>query len=258
MLRPHFNIMKTLVGINVLHDVSYMTYANHCQFWYRLGREFDKEKDKFILYTPPRAGIDRMRNESARVALANECDYLLFIDDDVLVPPNCLRQLIDADKDIVAGVTHVRGYPYNPMIFKDIPGGNLTFYTDYKDHVDVNGLVKCSAVGFSLCLVKCSLIKKLIPPYFVTGTHNTEDIYFCIKAQEELGKDNVSIAAHAGVKTGHILGLDVVTPDNIQLLREYDEKENPSLVKPTDRGIDYFYKCIASVTKEDLVGKCLS
>lgn len=45
-----------------------------------------------------------MRNMAAKVALECEADYLLFLDDDVLVPPNnALKLLLECEADVAAG-----------------------------------------------------------------------------------------------------------------------------------------------------------
>ena len=110
---------KILIGINNLTSVSQLAYANHCQFWFRLGRNLGADY-QFGLCNPRRMSIDRMRNFAGKAAIELNFDYLLFIDDDVLLPFNAVQRLIEADKDIIAGVTYIRGYPYHPMIFNFI------------------------------------------------------------------------------------------------------------------------------------------
>lgn len=228
--------MKIFIGVNVLTDVSCLIYSNHMQFWYRLGKHFPN--DSFIFYTPARASIDRMRNESARLALENECDYLMFIDDDVLVPFDSLKKMIAAGKDVICGHTVIRGYPYNTMAFKLLPNEGLTYYNDYKDNLDENHLVKCGAVGFSCVLIKVDVLKRMRPPFFVTGAGHTEDVWFCMEARRQLGE--ISIYMDPSIETGHILGPQIVTPRNKDLLKKYDEEENPSLLEvENDRGINY-------------------
>src|SRR5687767_11134475 len=148
--------MKTLVGINNLTMVDQMAYANHSQFWYRLGVWKGKEEAagqsvEFALCNPRRMTIDRMRNEAAKIALEGEFDYLMFIDDDVLVPFDAFHKLVKHDKDIIAGVTIIRGYPFHPMIFNFSEEYKENSYVmDFKGKADPEtGLLECHAVGFS-------------------------------------------------------------------------------------------------------------
>ena len=172
-----------------------------------------------------------MRNESAKLALQMECDYLLFIDDDVIVHEDTFTSLLSANKDIVMALTFLRSYPFQPMLFIDRSGNekevqSLQSYENYADHIIEDGfdegLVQCDAVGFSCALIKCELLKKLEPPYFVTIPNQcTEDIYFCVKAQRVLGKKNVSIFTDTRVPTGHLGEKFLCHVDTVGKLRDY-------------------------------------
>ncbi len=232
--------MKTLVGINNLTMMDQLAYANHLQFWYRLGKEHPQ--DNFILCNPRRMSIDNMRNFCAKAAMEMECDYLMFIDDDVLVPFDCYTKMKKHDKDIVAGVTLIRGYPFEPMIFNFANKG-CHFYQDYKENV-VDGLVECDAIGFSCVLIKVSVLKEVRPPYFITGPTHTEDVYFCRKAKEQL--PDLKIYVDPTIETAHILGSDILTPENVKYWKTFEESRNPMFAQQKkdnkereDRAIEY-------------------
>lgn len=227
-----------MIGVNTLTQVDQLAYVNHCQFWYRLGK--NHPDIEFALSCPRRASIDRMRNQTAQATLENNFDYLMFVDDDVLVPVDGLKKLLEADADIAAGHTVIRGYPYNNMFFKYEEDKTLTY--DNEPVLNERGLIECAAVGFSFVLIKTSLIKKVPPPYFVTGTHNTEDVYFCLKAKEY--NPETTIVVDPAVRTGHILGSEVVEPDNKEALKKFFEDQYPQLLKKKhpekdDRGNGY-------------------
>lgn len=221
---------KILVAINNLTSVDQVAYANHCQFWFRLGRETDHT---YGLCNPRRLSIDRMRNFAGKMAIEMGFDYLLFIDDDVLIPLDTVKMLVAADKDVIAGVTLIRGYPYHPMIFnfygqiidKDHRGH---FIDNYKERAHPEtGLLECDAVGFSCCLIKTSVLKKLRPPYFITGEHQTEDVYFCMRAKAEI--PGTSIWVQTKLVTAHILGSEIIEPDNLTARLAFDEAQDPGL-----------------------------
>lgn len=224
--------MKILIGINNLTQVSQLAYANHCQFWYRLGKAMPEHE--FVLCNPRRMSIDRMRNFCAKAVLDLSLDYLMFVDDDVLLPFNAVDRLLKADKDIVAGVTLIRGYPYHPMIF-DFLGpqlaadGRTHFIDDYAEKADPeSGLLQVDAVGFSCCLIKAAVLREMRPPYFVTIDGKcTEDVYFCNQAKLERPKTEVWV--DVTVKTAHILGDDIIEPDNIGPRLAFDEALDPGL-----------------------------
>ena len=211
---------KIMVGINVLTSVSSEVYGNHCELMFHFGRRMPEHE--FLMYHPRRMSIDRMRNEAAKIALSYDCDYLLFIDDDVLVPRESLGSLIKANKDVVASLTFIRGYPFEPMIFKEIykdDEGDSVLGYDTNFMAGEDGLVECKAVGFSCALIKCSLLRQLSTPYFITGSNHTEDVYFCVKARKEI--PSTTIFTDTKFPTGHLLNQEAVTIENILPLKEY-------------------------------------
>jgi hypothetical protein len=173
---------------------------------------------------------------TAKVALENNFDYILFVDDDVIVPLDCLDKLIAADADIAAGWTIIRGWPFENMFFKyDDKGGLLKYAGNEGDFVlNDKGLIECDAVGFSCCLIKVDLLRKMPPAYFVTGTHNTEDIYFCMKARQYA--PDCKIVVDPTVKTAHIVGVETITPDNRDAYKTFYSSLYPDECKPADEG----------------------
>lgn len=222
--------MKVLIGINNLNFISQLSYTSHWRLAYNLGRACEVHKIDFGLANPRRMSIDRMRNECAKIALEGEFDYLWFLDDDVLVEPDSFPRLKSRDKDIIAGVTHIRGYPFYPMIFNftDPAYKSNSYVYDYKIKADEIGLLKCDAVGFSCCLIKTSLLKKIQPPFFATGAGMTEDVFFCLRAKEQLG-DAFECFVDTHVHTGHILGEDFIEPSSVELWKKFEEERFPGL-----------------------------
>lgn len=220
--------MKITIAINSLIATRYQAYTNHIQTFFRIGRNHP-DKD-IVLVNPERMTIDRMKNMAADVALDTQSDYLLIIDDDVLLPvmrrpqKDWLDLLIDAKADIVAGDVLIRGYPFNHMLFKwDKSHTGLYQMPNVPKKL---GLIDVDAVGFSLCLIKTDLLKRLTKPYFLTGPNNTEDIYFCLKAQEEYKQ--VKIKADTRIKCGHLLWDEVISPDNKENYANYYRKQFPA------------------------------
>lgn len=237
---PLFKTMKTLIGINNLIAVDQYAYANHLQVMFRLGvakgrANMEGQEVEFALCNPRRMSIDRMRNEAAKIALEGEFDYLWFIDDDVLLPLDAFTRLQQRNKDIIAGVTLIRGYPFHPMIFNftDPAYKKNSYVVDYQEKAGEDGLLECDAVGFSCCLIKVEVLKNLIPPFFVTTPNQTEDVYFCKKAKAQY--PDLKIFADVNVKTGHLLGNDIIEPSNRLMWMKFEEERNPSLLEQDKR-----------------------
>lgn len=221
------NKLKVMIGINTLTTIEQMNYANHIAFFHRL--KYDHPDIQFATNTPRRMPIDRMRNMTAKVALENNFDYVMFIDDDVIVPVNAFTKLLALDKDIAAAWTIIRGYPFENMFFRYEPesSGKKLAYVQDKDFTK-GDVIDVDAVGFSCCLIKCSAIKKVPAPYFVTGSHNTEDIYFCIKARSY--SPDTTIVVDTSIETAHLMGPEFIAPWNKDAYKRYTEEINPEVL----------------------------
>lgn len=231
---------RIVVGTNSLVSTTQPAYANHCQMWFRLGRMYP-EID-FIYVNPPRMSIDRMRNLCATTALEHEASHVLFIDDDVLlpVPFDFLAKLLACKAPLAAADVIIRGWPFMHMFFK---------YT--KDKKGLNpvktvkkplGPIEVDAVGFSCCLIETETLKKIEPPYFVTGTTNTEDIYFCLKVREQ--DPDARIVVDTSIQCGHILSAEIIEPLNLDNYRAYFKKQfkpdKDENIEARFRGLPYY------------------
>jgi hypothetical protein len=236
MEKHRFKKTTVLIGINNLSTVQQWAYSNHLQLMYNLGKISRDYNIDFGICNPLRMSIDSMRNFSGQVVIgkgkAKKFDYLWFIDDDVLVPGDAFLRLWKLGKDISAGVTYIRGYPYHPMLF-DFSNKENHYIDNYRERADKQGYLKCDAVGFSCCLIsgrflrKYAKLKDPTTPLFLTGTNFTEDVWFCQKAKEAIPK--ISIYADINVQTGHILGPEVIEHGNLKQRKKFDESLNPSL-----------------------------
>jgi len=224
---------------------------------------------EFRFFTPHRMSIDMARNQSAVMALQTESDYLMFIDDDVLIPSNTMDLLLKANKDVVAGLVMIRGYPFNVMTFRwenpeeenlvlrrltnynDIPliesctEGHDRFKLDCikcRTEGKLQEVVDCIAVGFSCCLINTDVLKPLEPPYFLTSKFHTEDIYFCLKLQ---GLDPIpSVAFHTGVKCGHLLNPEPIEWANRAVMKDLYA---PIAERNFKRGQEWIDQCLTAL-----------
>ncbi len=231
---------RIVVGINSLVSTVHLAYSNHIQLFFRLGRNYPQYD--FILNNPARMGIDRMRNMSAEVALDSGAEYVLMLDDDVIAPFNCLTGLLAANADIVAGDVMIRGYPFNHMLFKWTDKRKLGL-KPMSRVPEPRGLIDVGAVGCSLTLIKTSVFRQTPPPYFVTGpSTNTEDVYFCVKADKAI--PNLKVKADTRIICQHILWEESIGSNNRKFYKQYYEKQYPEVLvaqkkKDGDRGVDY-------------------
>lgn len=224
--------VKVLWAVNILTEVDGQAYPSHLIHAFRLGRDTDYE---MVLFTPRRMSIAAARNSAVEYALTNDCDYVFFSDDDMELHPQTLKTLISRDKDIIMAMCYIRGFPYRPMVLKwveqedavsriadiKVDGKLITLWEDCEKFINSDGLIEpVAAVGCAATLVKINVFRKVSMPWFYTGTANTEDIYFCMKAQQSV--ENLTIAVDTTIPAGHVLkDKNVLYPYNANILRKF-------------------------------------
>jgi GT2 family glycosyltransferase len=249
---------KILLHIQSLTMIDSGPSARNMALAFHYGRHTDHT---LLLYTPTRCSIDRGRNEAAKIAMDAECDYLWFLDDDMIIDPSTLDSLLKADRDIVMAHSYIRGYPYRPMCFRYRDRNSEEPVLEYFEHdedlyalADVNKLCDVAAVGFTCTMIKVALIKKINNPYFITNPHGggTEDVYFCMRCKAEVG-DAVSITVDLKCPTTHLGERELINADTVKSLRIYHETVNPEIIKlkqdeskirRDDRSQEYHEQCL--------------
>ena len=133
----------------------------------------------------------RGRNILIETALQNECTHILFLDDDVVVRPNVLKQLLAHDKDIVSGLYLMRNHPHFPVLFDEaFSDGKCKFSFLSKDR---QGLVQAVNCGFGCVLIKTDVFKKMADdiPWIRLGQcerdHWCDDVDFFNRARDKYG-----------------------------------------------------------------------
>jgi len=186
--------------------------------------------------------IDRMRNMTAKVAIEAQADYILFLDDDVIVPPNYgLQMLLDCNADVASGKICVRGWPFDYMSFYKHKSGTIRM----DKRLPKKGILDREAVGFSFALLKVDKIRKMPEPYFITGPHQTEDVYYCMRLKQM--DHAATIKVNCECECGHILWPEIVIEDNRNAYQKYYmginkiHEDSPD-VEEIDRGEAYLKK----------------
>ena len=238
---------RVLLAVNTLTAVGSQPYASHLNLSFRI----QQSGDDFVLFNGYRNSIDRFRNRAGQIALEGEFDYLMFLDDDILVAPDTYEKLkarMESEGpdgyivDVVTPVVFIRSYPFKPMFFKgvDLRGQTgLEIYDDYESKCKEGDLLPVAAIGFSCCLLRVELLKNIQPAWFVTGSLHTEDVYFCIKAKQTyaLKKENVGIYVDTALDSGHMMDSEFVSKGTVKALRNYYEELSPELkVRRTNGG----------------------
>lgn len=149
---------------------------------YMAGPHGDKPAIPIALIGTEGSLIVRNRNEAIAQAQQLKVDYVLFLDSDMIVPPQTLRRLLSHGKDIV-GATYIQREPPHRLLGKWPEDKQLT--SDQIHEVD--------ALPGGCLLIKLSVFDSMVKPYFRTPAFEAEgdtpewvqgeDYYFCEQAK---------------------------------------------------------------------------
>lgn len=151
------------------------------------------------------------RRSIVEAALSCRADYVLFLDDDMIFPPNTITRLIAvAEKfgvDCVSGLYCRRGQPHETFImFREGNSDRHSMYMPRKDQR--NTLMECDATGLGCCLIRTSVFERVPRPWFELPDGQTEDVYFFKK----MNAAGIRCHIDTGIACGHIGTMGVVFP----------------------------------------------
>jgi hypothetical protein len=139
-------------------------------------------------------------------------EYLFFLDDDVLCPPDTIIRLMSHKKKIISGVYYRRNLPIVPVMLRDNPDKSRTWITEYK----VPDLIEVDCVGAGCLLIHRDVLRQLPPigiynRYFEWRVNQpnrqehdrlSEDFAFCSHARTngfQIFVDTSVQCRHAGI-----------------------------------------------------------
>lgn len=184
MANPHHGV-NVVIGIPTFGMVSaYFAQAKQSQQFPLVSSSIDK-----WVHNKP---IADARNEIVQFALDQGANYIYWLDDDVIPPPDAFLKLMRHNKDIINGVYWSKSNPPMPLLFRGHLDGSY-----YNWHV--GDLIEIDAAGSGLTLVKTDVYRKIqkelggpwysveygsFPGVTETPFNNTEDLYFYWKAKK--------------------------------------------------------------------------
>lgn len=148
------------------------------------------------------------RDQLAKMAMADNTDYVLWLDSDMVFDPDMMERFIadmEAGYDIVSCLCFRRRDPWTPVLYKTIRIGlgedpNITEeYPDYpKDQI-----FEIDACGFGAVMVRTKVIWDMVKRFhtsFIPVYGFGEDISFCIRAKQM----GYKIVCDSRIKVGHL------------------------------------------------------
>lgn len=174
--------------------------------------------------------VPAQRELLVRHALRVKADYLLMVDDDIVVPSDALRKLLSVfERDERAGVVGGLYYARDGIRPMAVAGWKPLDTTAAYTPAFLHEPVEVDGVGFGCVLVKCSVFGALEQPYFSAQVFLeeslrrvrvcNEDYLFCRRAAQA----GFATYVHAGVRLRHY---DRATGQTFPLEWESDEATN--------------------------------
>jgi predicted SAM-dependent methyltransferase len=214
--------MGVIHGINVVVGIPSFGMVSTYFLQARISQQFplvSSAIDKIVLNKP----IADARNEIVEFALSQGANYIYWLDDDVIPPPDAFLKMYNQHKDIINGVYWSKSNPPMPLLFRGHLDGP---YWDWH----MGDLIEIDAAGSGLTLVKTDVYRKIQkemgdPWYSVqyssfagvkeTPYNNTEDLYFYWKARKvgyKVWADTSIQAFHFDKNTGILYGMPGNSP----------------------------------------------
>ena len=176
--------------------------------------------DNPTVYLKPNSLIYDSRNLLSLYAIENDFDNVLWLDSDMLFPPDTLQRLESHNVDMVTGLYVKRHEPVVPVIYDTIEEPvrnadgkltrNISPYTSYPH----DSFFPVAGCGFGCVLTSTKLLRDVwdhFGPAFLPFTWAGEDLSFCYRANQ-LG---YQIYCDSTLSLGHI-GTYVYTEDSLK------------------------------------------
>ncbi len=195
---------RIFIGIPCYENVSHQVLEDYMRFMFHCGRrmpQFD-----FELGIKPKSEQFRARNSIVEAAQQTNCDWLLMLDDDMVINPyvtsgptedyGFIEKLIAHDKDICGIRYYQRGGACAPVLMKAVGEKGYRFLRD--DEIE-NKLQRVDVAGGGCLLIKTKIFDKLKYPYFGPEFQWGTDIQLCRQMTEK----GMEVWADTSIEFGH-------------------------------------------------------
>ena len=194
---------KFVIGIPTIGKIDFFFMSAYGPFLERCWKTFGF--DSVVPMIAPRNLPHIARNEIVRKAILYGAEYLMFLDDDMVFPENTLIRLLGHNKDYVSALAYQRIVPFDPCIYTT-RGANGGILSDYRLK---QGLIEVDATGLACCLIKMSVIKRVIRQVSMKNKNSSglfrftrfgEDFNFC----SDLKKIGIKLYADTDLIIDHL------------------------------------------------------
>lgn len=207
--------MKILIAVPTFETIYPDTYKS---MW-----DLDKDGHEVLFDSVRGYDVATARNRIAQLAMDLETDYVLMVDNDVVLPKDALKKLLEDARDVNLGYYAHRGadnvYHGNTCIcrLKDKDGNDYYHYPLESEYsaaemqvMEKAGLkkVEVHGGGMGCALIRTEVFRKITYPWYDWvnyGDKNrgmlSEDLYFCVLCKNH----GIPVYADVRVGCGHLL-----------------------------------------------------
>ena len=188
--------MQTVTGVIGVSSTETARYS----IFYSALTLVDKPPHTALAHTTG-ATISENRNKLAEQALTVGAEWIWYVDDDHIFPPDTLLRLLAHNVSVVSGLYLNRAAPYIPHMYnREEENGAVYPHCLTTDDV---GLRPVLSTGAGCLLVRTEVLKQLEPPYWRIGQIRSDvagdDIDFCRRVRAK----GFSIWCDTDVRVGH-------------------------------------------------------
>lgn len=202
--------MKVLIAVPCMDQVP----AQFAQCLATLGKV-----DKTIVAFQIGSLVYTSRNDLVQIAIKQGCDYIFWLDSDMMFPPDALVRMFKSLEhgDIVSGLYFRRVAPFTPVIYDKLDIDDTgCHYTEPKEIPD--GIFEVAGCGFGCVLMPTDIMLDVLEKYgspFTPINGIGEDLSFCWRARQ-LG---FKIVCDPDIPLGHV-GHHVITRELYEAVKQ--------------------------------------
>lgn len=185
--------MKTLIAIPCMDNVA-APFAHSLATMEKTGECVISMNISSLIYDA--------RNQLAAQALKAEADYILWLDSDMIVPPDVIPRMLkhmEGGKDFVSGIYFRRRAPFAPVLYSRIDREGHADFNDYPEDT----VFEIAGAGFGCCMTRVSMLEDIalnFKDWFTPFNNYGEDLSFCLRALE----CGYKLYCDSTIKCGHV------------------------------------------------------
>lgn len=206
---------RILIGFPAFNGIVAECQESVMRMIFRCGRDMPDYDIAVMIVT--KAQQYRARNRIVEAAIAGGFEYVLMLDDDMVIPHDLLPRLLAHEKDVVGALYYQRGGAYHPVIMKrhsyDNGDFRAQFLSPYDPILQHGGLHRVDIIGGGCMLFRTDVFRKLLPPYFWSEEGVGTDIAICGRLQDV----GIEIWVDTTIELGHIGNRQIVTSRTVPL-----------------------------------------